>query len=278
MNSSNMTAADKLPLLIEVVAQGSGIGKSLVSERIRDHLRELLYSTAFVKIESQRLDLALRPGDIHIASEEFARSGELVGGLVGVVKPLFAAIEKIGHGRAIIVDWPSGLAQHRRNIVAATLLDHELKEAGVAHHVFIVTTKDLDRMREAQALVKSTAEDLPSARVVLVLNDHAGTFEFARGSIGAKIYDELVKAVGPDQILAVPLAAGLVLQTFAPLGRDLSAIEALPPREVAAKLGLDRYLTNASLTHLAAFTTATGVALSRFFPGAFENDEEGEAA
>lgn len=267
----------KRPLFVEIVGQGSGMGKSLLADRVRDFLRGASVPTHLIRIESDRLDLGLREGDIHIPSEQFARAADMKGGLAGVVQPVFTAILGLEQdGGAVVVDWASGLSNHREKIAAATMLDHELATSGISHICLVVTTRDPDRMNEALALIRRHRAELPSAKIILALNAYGGDFDFALRSEQGDIYMRLLEEAGRENVWRVPVVEGLSLQTVAVLGKNLPEIIASNPREVAEKLKLDRYIANTCLSYIAAFHMATEVGLQKFFPlGAVEGIEAG---
>src|SRR5260370_26259913 len=77
--------------------------------------RQAGYDVTMVRIESKLIKH--READIFIATENFAQAAALVGGLAGVVDPLFETFETIKPGKsALIFDLGCGQVDHRAHI------------------------------------------------------------------------------------------------------------------------------------------------------------------
>ena len=159
-----MTNRDR-KILIEVIAQHSGIGKSLTADLIYLNSKNAHVTTSLVRIEAKRRAKTQWKDEILVHTEQFKHTGETQGGEVGILAPLFDKIEALeAKAGVIICDWGAGLRGHRYNAFASSAIDAILAASGIEMFSFVITNREIDKINEAAELVLSNRALLPIAR------------------------------------------------------------------------------------------------------------------
>lgn len=261
-------------ILVEIAGQGSAIGKTLTSGLLRSTLIQANVPVQMIRVEAERSGTILRTGDIHVATEGFKLTAETPGGVVGVMSDAFDAIWKLKNDPGIvIIDWGAGLNTFRRDAYASTMLGQMLEAAGIDAYSFIIATRDPNRMKEALGLVKTNAELLAPVRTVVVLNEVAGTFKFARGSEQEGTLEQIRRLAGTDNIVTMPRIGAEALKAFAPAGLTIDEIVMKTPSELADVVGVPEHIALASMTFLAKFLQHMEASLTDLFPFPAADDE-----
>jgi hypothetical protein len=256
--------ATAIPRVIELSADGSHVGKSLLANRLRDYLRQAGCKTILVRIESRGIDQKLEPGDVFIASENFSRAGELPGGIVGVLAPLYEAIARArATGAVLIVDWASGLVRNRLEILAATRFDERLAALNMSGLTLVVTSNATDRMAQATEHLALLAKVAPGLQRGLVLNCRDGDFDFAAGSEQKRVLDTLRAAAAGGAVITIPQIRGGCWKLCEEAGYTMvEAMRAEPP-EVAGRLNIDQFTATACITEIEAWWQLSEVAFAQ---------------
>jgi hypothetical protein len=256
-----------LPQVIELSADGTAVGKTTTAWRIRHYCDRYGIKTVLVAIESRgnRRAQAYRRSDIFIATEDFKRARELPGGLVGVLQPLFAAIEQAAKSDGIvIVDWAGGQAQARLEVLTASGFDQRLAELNMVGLSVIVTTSAVEKMRQAADNLTGTLEAAPGLQRVLLLNAHGGAFQFIPNTAAAAAYKALLKA--DTAVIRFPSIEGESWQECQQAGLSMLAVIKSTPAELATKTRLDRFTAAACRAEIAAWYKLTDTALRQVLP------------
>jgi hypothetical protein len=252
-----------MPNFVEFSAHGSAVGKTFTSRRLRYYLSQAGQRSIMVRIESRGIDPKLEEGDVFIPTEDFSRAGELPGGLVGVLTPLYAAIRRAREeGAVLILDWPSGLARHRLEIMAATRFDERLAGMGMTGLSLIVTTNATDRMAQAGDNLAMLEKVAPGLQRGLVLNCRTGDFDFATGSEQKREFDALLKTA-PAALITIPLLRGGCWKMAEEAGLTMPEAMRLTPAELAGRLNTDEFIAAACATEIEAWWQLTEVALTQ---------------
>jgi hypothetical protein len=255
--------------VIEFSADATGVGKSLAALRTRYYFDARDVPNVLVSIETRGVEAyrKRRRGDLFIATEDFKRAQELPGGLVGVLRPLFDAIERAAKANAVvIIDWPGGQAQNRLQVLAATGFDQRLAELQVAGLSVVVTTCLSDRMRQAAANLVKTHEVAPSLQRALLLNERGGAFKFAAGSAPAAAYRELQRAAAGVPVVRFPAIEAESWQECEAAGFSLPGLIRATPAAIAERTRLDRFSAAACSAEVAAWWTLTEQSLTPVLP------------
>jgi hypothetical protein len=255
--------------VIEFTADATAVGKSLAALRTRYYLDQRGIANVLVLIESRGVEAykTRRRGDLFIAVEDFRRAQELPGGLAGVLRPLYLAIERAAKtGAVVIIDWAGGQAQNRLEALAATQFDRRLMELGLAGLSVIVTTSAADRMHQAAANLARTAEAAPLLQRALLLNARGGGFEFAPGSAPAAAFKSLMQAAAGAGVLRFPSIEGESWQECEEAGLTLPAVIRATPGHIAAKTKLDNFSAAACISEVAAWWSATEESFGAVLP------------
>ena len=255
------------PQVIDLGADATGVGKTTMAWRLIYHYAQHGIATTIVRIETR--GVAMPPQKVptvFIAVEDFALAGRLPGGLAGVVRPMFAAIERAAEtGGAVIVDWAGGMAQNRHQILAATGFDERLADLNLLGLSVVVTTNATDRMRQCAHYLSHTAEIAPGLRRALLLNERLGDFDFPDGSEPATAYRELLQAAGRIPRIRMPAIVGESWQICESAGLTMPAVIQSSPAFISQRTGLDRFTATAVITEIAAWWDATQTELDRVF-------------
>lgn len=260
---SPLTTAN-LPLFIELVADATGVGKSLCASRIRDHLDEAGVENRLVRIETRGVETKLRDGDVYIAVEDFAQASQRPGGIAGVLQPLSAAIVAArGTRSAVIVDWAGGLARHHMEYVTKTQLGATLARYGMTGLSITVTTNRSEQMRQAAANMRQLAAIAPSLRRGLLLNRRFGSFAFIAGSQPALVYRDLRRAAQGGAVIDLAAVVGDSWKIAEDARMTMPQVIAATAEEFAERTGLDALTAAACVTEVAAFWSLSEKELSR---------------
>jgi hypothetical protein len=178
MTSSN----NQSRIVAEILGDKGGIGKTLLGTLLEGLLRRRGAEPALVRIDSQKVLSAAKPGVTHIYSERLAEAYELDGGNLAVFQSFTDLVTS--HSGAVVIDYGAGLSEHRERLLRSTSFDTHLKEQGDQAIAFILVTRDVGVIQQAGKILEATAEAGPDVRSVLVINGIAGTFD-VRSEIGA---------------------------------------------------------------------------------------------
>jgi hypothetical protein len=256
--------ATAIPRVIELSADGSHVGKSLLANRLRDFLRQAGCKTILVRIESRGIDQNLEPGDVFIATENFSRAGELPGGIVGVLKPFYAAIARArATGAVLVVDWASGLVRNRLEILTATRFDERLAAMNMSGLTLVVTSNATDRMAQAADHLALLAKVAPGLQRGLVLNCRDGDFDFATGSEQKRVLDTLLAAAAGGAVITIPQIRGGCWKICEQAGYTMPHAMREQPAELAGRLGVDEFTATACITEIEAWWQLSEVAFAQ---------------
>ncbi|MCW5688738.1 MAG: hypothetical protein KIT76_09360 [Pseudolabrys sp.] len=267
-----LTSKD-LPLVIELVADATGVGKSFAAWRIRHHLDQARIPNVLVRIETRGVRAALRDGDVYIPIEDFAGAYDKPGGIAGVLQPLSATIVAAERTRrVIIVDWAGGSARHHIEFLAKTRLDATLAALGITGLSIVVTTNRTEQMREAAANLQQLATVAPAMHRGLLLNKRYGKFSFIGGSQPALEHRKLMRAARGCAVIKFPAVVGQSWKIAEDAQMTMPEVIAATTKAFASRTGLDVLTAGACITEVAAFWQLSQGELSRVlrFPGAAE--------
>lgn len=249
-----MKAVSDRRVFVEVVGQHSAIGKSLMSDCIYISARNSGAQTELIRVEAKRENRVRWSDEISIHSEGFILTSETAAGTVGVMRSFFDAADRLRHRRGVLIlDWGAGLIEHRLNALGASAFDHVMSAAQVELVMFVITTRELDHMREAATIVAGNNELMPNSRTIVVFNEARGKFEFAPRSESHDIYEQLRASAGVGCTLNMNRVGGESIRTLAPLDMSFIDVLKLAPAEVASRLGLSEFAAIACQSNLAAF-------------------------
>lgn len=260
------TKTTSLPDLIEITADGTSIGKTVLADRVAHFYREVGRKVVRVQIESsRRRGSAADTGDmVFINLEEFANAGIRNGGLVGVLSPLFEAIMQAPKtGAAVVVDWAGGTAGHRLEVLAATNFDATLAALKVRALSIVMTTNSSEHMAQAGKHLQSLQKVAPNLPCALGLSGRAGPFDWPVGSEQRSHFDRLLATAKNIPVLRVPLVAGRALQVCADAGLVPTEAMLLEFEELAAKLGVHVFAATACATEIALWWQRVGSELRK---------------
>jgi hypothetical protein len=245
----------KLPLFIEVSAEKGGLGKTLMANRIGDHLKAAGVPVITVRIDTKRVLSGPRPDDeIFIASEDIADAGQRVGGIVGVLDPMWKAIETArDRNGAVVNDWGAGLVTYRLQAYAAAAIGSQLREEEFITKSFIMATRDTDVLKQAAANLKLTRETVPELDLLVALNERGGSFSFPDSSTpDAAVYRQLLMSSAKDlPILTIPAIQGEGWAAFANCGMTMpEVLQSTNVKALAERIGRARHITAACRTYV----------------------------
>lgn len=185
-----------IPSFVEGSADGTSQGKTTFMSRVRDYVEELGLPVRMIRIESRGVAKSqLREGDVLIATESFAEARRHVGGVAGVVQPIYDAVKWAADNKGVVViDWGGGLARLRLEIYIMTRFDQALARRGMKGATFFPVCQTADRMSETAKNITQSAEAVPGLRRVLVLNERLGPFQFAPGTGLERAFTDLMAA------------------------------------------------------------------------------------
>jgi hypothetical protein len=269
MNEPVKLTSTGRPQVIEFSADATGVGKTTAALRLRYHCEQRDIKTVLVTIESRGVAAtrASRPADVFIATEDFRRAKEMPGGLVGVLRPLYGAIEQAAKtGAAVIIDWAGGHAQSRIEALAATQFDQRLTEFRMVGVSVIVTTSSTDKMRQAATNLLRTQEVVPGLQRVLLLNARNGSFDFIPGTAPATAYKNLMKAAQGGKLIRFPAIEGESWQECDQAGLTMPAVIRATPAHIAGRTKLDTFTAAACISEVAAWWALTEKSLAAVFP------------
>jgi len=251
--------ATTLPHYVEFSADGTGVGKTLLSWRTRYLYASAGVRTIMVRLETRGVQKQLHPGDVFIPVEDFTQASSVAGGIAGVLGPLYGAIkEAAAFNGVVIVDWAGGLAAHRAEMMASTRFAERLAGMGVTGLSCVVTTNATDRMRQAAENLKTLQAVAPGIDRCLVRNERLGGFDFIAGSGQAKVHAELMRtARAGGKVITIPAIAGDSWKICEDAGLALTDVIKLDPAAVAARIGTDDFIAAACITETAAWWEAT---------------------
>jgi hypothetical protein len=246
-----------LPGLVEFVAHGTGVGKSLLATFAYWLYLQMGYQVTLVRIESRAVR---RDGaDIVIDTEAFARAAQLKGGVAGVLQPLFGALtasqaQKKG---VVIVDWGGGQSEHRASAYAATRFGATLVRIGISGVTAIVTTATVDHMKQAADNLRMSELIVPEIRRVLVQNRHAGDFIFEPGSNVRATFDSMMHQAKAASIMKIADVDGESWKCCSDAGLTMAQVVAMPIADLMQRLHLDRFLAQACQSQVSAWMEST---------------------
>ena len=253
-----------LPLVIQLLADATSVGKSFTASRIRYLLDQAGIPSVLVRIETRGVQAALREGDVAIAVEDFVQASQRPGGIAGVLQPLSTTILAAERTRrVVIVDWAGGLARHHMVYLASTGLDTVLAEHGITALSFAVTTNRTEQMRQAGDILRQIGAIAPRMQRGLILNERFGPFAFLEGSQPAQVHRDLLQAARGCALITVPAVVGDSWKTAEDARMTMPQVIGSTPEQFAAKTGLDPLTARACITEVAAFWELSQKALSR---------------
>lgn len=253
--------------LIELTADGTALGKSLATIRLRHHYEQHGVRTTVVWIESAGVQPRhRRASDVFIATESFTEANGQPGALAGLLAPAFVKIaEAAAKEEAVLVDWAGGQAQNWLEVLAATGFDDRLAELEIRGRSVVVTTNATARMHEAAANLADTARLAPGLARTLLLNERNGAFRFIAGTASADAYRSLLDAA-QGSVIRFARIRGESWQSCEDAGFSLPAVVRAAPALIAEKTKLDPFTAAACVSECGAWWAATEKELSGVFP------------
>ncbi|MEH2471984.1 hypothetical protein V1281_006829 [Nitrobacteraceae bacterium AZCC 2161] len=260
MTNPSKTNAVRLPAVLELCGHGTSLGKSLLATTAELIYRLAGYKVVMVRIESKMIKH--RGDHIRIPTEDFAEAAVLVGGLSGVIAPLFAAVRDIKDDRsAVIIDWAGGQADHRSHIFVATRFGERLKAMGLNATSVVVTTNTASDMTHANELLRRSETVAPSVNRCLALNKRRGSFNFVTGSEQARIFDKLIQEAKGARPFEVDAVGGQSLKICDDAGLSIPDVIESSVEMLAAQLKCDEFIAAACQTEVVAWYVKTTDAL-----------------
>jgi hypothetical protein len=252
--------------LVEVVADGTSVGKSTVANRLCHLFRATKRPVTLVRIETGRRqtgETGAADREVYIRTEEFATAASRTGGLTGVLTPLWDEISDIQKsGSAIVVDWAGGSSAHRLDVLASTSYDTTLAALGVRGLSMVVTTSSTESMRQAGTYLSGIETVAPGLQRALVQSGRSGNFHFPVGSEQSDSLTRLHDTAGQIPIVTIPNVNGRALETCADAGLDVATAMMMAPDALAGRLGIDPFRARACASELALWWSATGKTLA----------------
>jgi len=253
--------------LVEVVADGTSVGKSTVANRVCHLYREARRPVTLVRIETGRRQTAETGAanrEVYIKTEDFATAAGRTGGLSGVLTELWEEILEIpGSKGAVVVDWAGGSSLHRLDVLASTAFDATLSALGVRGLSMVLTTSSTESMRQAGTYLSGIETVAPGLQRALVLSGRAGNFDFPPLSEQAESLARLRDKAGEIPTVTIPRVAGRALETCADAGLDVANAMMMDGDALARRLGIDLFRARACASELALWWSLTGKTLAR---------------
>jgi hypothetical protein len=253
--------------LVEVVADGTSVGKSTVANRLCHLFREAGRSVTLVRIETGRRQTAETGAankEVYIKTEDFASAASRTGGLSGVLTALWEEILDIPRvGSAVVVDWAGGSSLHRLDVLASTGFDTTLAGLGVRGLSMVLTTSSTESMSQAGTYLSGIETVAPGLQRALVLSGRAGNFDFPPLSDQAESLTRLRDKAGEIPTVTIPRVAGRALETCADAGLDVANAMMMDGDALARRLGIDLFRSRACASELALWWRLTGNTLAR---------------
>jgi hypothetical protein len=252
--------------LVEVVADGTSVGKTTLANRLCHLIRETGRPVTLVRIETGRRQTAESGAankEVYIRTEEFATAAIRQGGLSGVLTELWKEISDIQNsGGAVVCDWAGGSSTHRLDVLAATSFDTTLAALGLRGLSMVVTTSSTESMRQAGAYLSGIEMVAPGLQRALVHSGRSGNFHFPVGSEQSEGLARLHEMAGQIPIVTIPNVAGRALETCADAGLDVAQAMMLDSDALARRLGIDLFRARACASELALWWRQSGNALA----------------
>lgn len=262
--SDSMKCVVRLPSVVDITGHGTGLGKSLLATTSALVYRQAGYEVTVVRIESKLIKRREAEADIFIATENFAHAATLVGGLAGVVDPLFETFKTIKPGKsAVIVDWGGGQADHRSQIFVATRFGARLKAMGIAATSVIATTNAANDMAQAEELLRTSAMIAPEINRCLALNRRRGPFAFGNGSEQSRVYNRLRDEAKGARTFEVRAVGGESWKVCDEAGLSMPEVIEADLEALSARIGQNHFIAGACQTEVAAWYSATEAELLR---------------
>jgi len=253
-----------LPAVVDFTGHGTGLGKTLLAKTAALVYQQAGYDVTMVRIESKNITHREADTDIFIPTENFAQAATLVGGLAGVLDPLFETIKNIKLGKsAIIIDWGGGLADHRSHIFTATQFGERVTEMGISAASVIATTNAANDMAQAAALLRTSAMIAPNLTRCLALNRRRGSFVFLDGSEQGRIYSRLRDEARDARTFEVRAVGGESWKVCDEVGLTMPQVIQSDLGALSARIGRNAFIAGACQIEVAAWYSATEAELLR---------------
>ncbi|MGM4903448.1 hypothetical protein AB8B21_31505 [Tardiphaga sp. 866_E4_N2_1] len=263
MKTVNFKTAD----LVEVVADGTSVGKSTIANRLCHLIREKGRPVTLVRVETGRRQTAetgAADREVYIRTEDFATAANRTGGLSGVLTALWEEILGIPRTKtAVVVDWAGGSSAHRLDVLASTGFDVTLEGLGVRGLSMVVSTSSAESMTQAGTYLSGIEKVAPGLQRALVLSGRSGNFDFPPLSEQAETLTRLRKEAGEIPTVTIPRVAGRALETCADAGLDVATAMMMDGDALARRLGIDLFRSRACASELALWWSLTGKTLSK---------------
>jgi len=266
-NDPKVLAADKF--LIDVHGERGRIGKTLVSNRIRDFLeaRTPPLPVETVRIESRASRVRAREADPRIYIEDLAEARGEIGGSVAALGPVQRAISRLAVAcGAVILDWPAGSSTIRPELLLATQAVARAAATGIDCVSCTVTTTDPSLLDQALETIAQNTEVAPDARQILVVNEVSGgpVARIVASSEQGRTWQK-VKSASVDAIVRIPLIKCRAWELFESYNLEMAAAICGSTEELAALVGRDELVVAACQSHVAAWWEFTDHELARVF-------------
>jgi hypothetical protein len=245
---------------IEIHAERGHIGKTTVAGRVRNLFEDAGQPVEFIRIEGRNAGPAERPNDQTVLVEDLIAAKGQPGGVAGALGPLWDILDRPnigGEPGAIILDYGGNTGDIRKELGVVTALAPTIVELGVTGVMITVTINEASVMRQAAADLLWNAAASPGFLRILVQNEVGGPFKFPHGTDSHKALRELEAAGVGAQTVVLPLIGGGAWSPFADAGISMPEAINGKARELAPRIRLDRYRTQACMSYLASWYTTT---------------------
>jgi hypothetical protein len=251
---------------IEIVGERGRIGKSTISNRVRDHLEAAGVHVQVARIENRKASPPARKDDIRVFVDDADQ--EIVGGVAAIFDPVWAALMemKAARGGALIVDFMAGAETLRTKLHMATSLSELLGRHDILATSLCVTTRDAPVMEQALDSLKTTAKIAPSFQRVLAKNELTGRFSaFSPASEQASLDAKLRTEKGVVE-LTFPLIQAAAWQLFEPTQSEMRTVLESSAHDLSAMCQCSELIAQACQNWLAAWWAATEEQLNLVWP------------
>lgn len=265
-NNTKPAASIAIPSYLEGSADGTSQGKTTYMSRVRDYVEEHGIPVKMIRIESRGVAKSqLREADVLIATESFAEARRHVGGVAGVVQPIYDAVKWAAENKGVVViDWGGGLARLRLEIYIATRFDQALRRHGMKGATFFPVTQTADRMSETAKNIAESAEAVPGLRRVLVMNEKLGPFQFPPGTASERAYANLM-AAPRDALVRMPEIQNEAWAICESAGLHMAEAVRMQAPQLAERIGHIDFVAEAVLSEIGAWWLSTRVGLNDVF-------------
>lgn len=255
-------------LFIDVHGERGRIGKTFISNRIRDYLES---SNSFgpidvVRIESKAARPIAREKDVRIYLEDLSDARGEIGGSAAGLTSLWQTLEQTGDNGVVILDWPAGTSDLRFTTLASTQMMARCARRGFRCISVVVSTVDATVLEQAAEAVEKTDRAAPSAEQVAVLNEISGghVARIPAASEQHKAHNRLVSVMDGRPILTFPAIPKRSWELFEYNGLEAQEVLQADIEELAPRVQRDEFVVEACRLYLAGWWQTTDREIRKF--------------